>query len=188
MTPYPTRPATAHFLTLTGTLAVPPGFRVGRRVAIELPKPDPETGAPLPLRPCPFTHLLFADDAVDAAAPPGTATLAGTQHIVLPGDGAVLVVMLARRREGLTHQAFRDRWLHGHAPFGLRIAASGYRQLHPHAPPGTEGYDGAGLVFFRDLDHVASARAAPEVAREATRDEMAFIDHGRSQLAMFRFA
>jgi hypothetical protein len=42
------------------------------------------------------------------------------------------------------------------------------------------------MVFFRGLEHVADARAAPEIARDATRDEMAFIDHERSMLAMFR--
>ena len=33
-----------------------------------------------------------------------------------------------------------------------------------------------------------TARAAPEVARDATRDEMRFIDHAGSMLAMFRLA
>lgn len=182
---WPTRPAVAIF-TEAHPASAPPGLRLGRRVDAALAKADPATGRPLPLLACPYAALLFGETS--AAPPPaGGLVLSGEQHIVKPGDGDLLVLMLVRRRAGLTHDAFRGRWLHGHAPFGLRTAASGYRQLHPAHPPEPEGFDGAGLVFFRDLAHMANARAAPEIARDATRDEMAFIDHGRSMLAMFRF-
>lgn len=40
--------------------------------------------------------------------------------------------------------------------------------------------------MFRDEQHAAAARAAPEIAHDATRDEMRFVDHRRSMLAMFR--
>jgi hypothetical protein len=67
------------------------------------------------------------------------------------------------------------------------------RQLHadadalPRLPP-ADRFDGAGMVFFRDLDQARTARATPEVARDATRDEMRFIDHAGSMPAMFRLA
>jgi hypothetical protein len=187
MSAWPVRPAAMAFATGAVDPAVlPPGLRLGRRVDIALAKTDPATGAPLPLLPCPYATLLFGEDERDMPPVDGP-VLAGEQHVVRPGDGDLLVLMLVRRRTGLSREAFRERWLHGHAPFGLRTSASGYRQLHPRDAPGPDGFDGAGLVFFRDLDHVANARAAPEIARDATFDEMQFIDHGRSMLAMFRF-
>lgn len=180
MNNYATRAATAVFLD-TAPAGPPAGFRLADRVDIALPKRDPDTGEPLPLLACPFAAMLLGDGESDAT---GTVVVKGTEYSVMPGDGGIIVLMLARRKPGLTHDAFIDRWLKGHAPFGLRTAASGYRQLHD-----TRGgpFDGVGMVFFRDLDHVASSRAAPEVARDATPDEMAFIDHGQSMLAMFRF-
>lgn len=184
MSIWPIRPAMMIFAL--DPIAASPDMRLGKRVDIPLAKTDPATRAALPLQPCPYATLLFGEGP--QLAPTTKALIfAGDQHIVKPGDGDILVLMLVRRRAGLTHAAFRERWLNGHAPFGLRTEASGYRQLHPHEDPGPNDYDGVGLVFFRDLDHVAAARAAPEIARDATLDEMAFIDHGRSMLAMFRF-
>jgi hypothetical protein len=186
MTSWLARPATAVFLKHSLPAAdLPPGFRIGDRLDVTLPKFDPDTGRSLALLPCPFSTILFG--AGEANGISGATSLSGEEHIVMPGDGTVLVVMLVRRRAGLSHHDFRERWLHGHAPFGLRTAASGYRQLHPSTEPNAGGFDGAGLVFFRDRDHAANARSAPEIARDATRDEMDFIDHGRSMLAMFQF-
>lgn len=187
MSDWPVRPAVLAFATgPVDPAAVPPGMRLGRRVDRPLAKSDPATGAPLRLLPCPFGTLLFGERSDGLPAVDGP-VLIGDQHVVKPGDGDLLVLMLVRRRPELDRPAFRYRWLRGHAPFGLRTAASGYRQLHPDDMAAADGFDGAGLVFFRDLDHAATARSAPEIARDATRDEMAFIDHGRSMLAMFRF-
>jgi hypothetical protein len=47
---------------------------------------------------------------------------------------------------------------------------------------------GAGIVLFGDADQVAVSRAEPAMARDATRDEMQFIDHAGSMLAMFHFS
>ncbi len=186
MSSYPERPLSLLFCRTAG-LSPQSNTRLGERVDIALPKLNPETGKPLALQPCSFSTLLFSEEGDLRPDQPGSVLLRGTEYLVKPGDGAILVLMLVRRCSDFSHQAFRDRWLHGHAPFGLQTAASGYRQLHPHEEPAPDGFDGAGLVFFRDLDHVADARAAPEIAREATRDEMQFIDHSRSMLAMFRF-
>jgi hypothetical protein len=174
------------------------GLRVGERLGGDLPKRNPDTGAPLPLLPCPFAAIALAHGPAEETVPmlrarlagavpmidiAGSVLLVGTEHVVKPGDGAILVTMLTRRRADFTAASYRDRWLGEHAPFGLRIGASGYRQLHGDDP---HRFDGVGMVCFRDLDHAASARAAPEVARDATRDEMQFVDHGGSMLAMFR--
>lgn len=186
MSSYPESPLSLLFCR-TASPSPPPNVRLGERMNIALPKLNPETGQPLALLSCPFSNLLFGAECDLRSDQPGSVVLAGTQYVVKPGDGAILVMMLVRRRADFSHQAFRERWLDGHARFGLQTAASGYHQLHPREEPAPDGFDGAGLVFFRDLDHVANARAAPEIAREATRDEMQFIDHSRSMLAMFRF-
>lgn len=211
---YPSRPALAFFAAATsGTAAADlaamlagPGVRTGSRIDSGLPKRNPETGEPLPLLPCPFAAIAMIDgdaatsaealraliakapDAIDLTA---SALLVGTSYTVKAGDGAIIVAMLVRRRAGFTPEAFRARWLGEHAPFGLRIDAVGYRQLHAGCTgyrdlPRADRFDGAGLVYFDDIDRLAATRATPEVARDATRDEMQFIDHGGSMLAMFR--
>lgn len=185
MPSYPDSPATLLFLRTFPSADPQPGMRRGDRVDVPLPKLNPDTGQGLDLLPCPFATILFG--VGNPAQQDGSVLLSGTEYIVKPGDGGILVMMLVRRRADFSHQAFRERWLNGHARFGLQTDASGYRQLHPREEPVPDGFDGAGLVFFRDLDHVANARAGPEIAREATRDEMQFIDHSRSMLAMFCF-
>jgi hypothetical protein len=178
------------------------GLRIGRRVGAALPKFNPETGAPLPMLDCPFSAIVVGGNMtalrdlirhtavdIDLAA---SVLLAGTEYTVKPGDGGVLVAMLVRRRSDHDVTAFRDRWLNGHAPFGLRIPVSGYRQWHADPAayadlPVADRFDGAGIVLFDDTDRVAAARADPAIARDATRDEMQFIDHAGSMLAMFRF-
>ncbi|MFA6114674.1 MAG: EthD domain-containing protein [Sphingomonas sp.] len=210
---YPAGPALALFAAaapgrsgaeIAAALAMP-GVRVGKRIGADLPKRDPDTGAPLPLLPCPFAAILLAPGPASARIPAlrttlnraagaidlaGSVLLIGIQHIVTPGDGAILVTMLTRRRADFTPAAYRARWLNEHASFGQRVDATGYRQLHadsatcPGLPP-ADRFDGAGMIFFSDPDQMASARAAPEVAQDATRDEMRFIDHAGSMLAMF---
>lgn len=219
MISYSTASAAAFFLApaagrsqdLTECLAatkLPPAFRIAWRVDRPLPKLDPLTGAALPLPACPFVATIFAHgpaertqhvfddliasmaDMIDSAA---SHLVAGVEHIVKPGSGSTLCMMLVRRRADFTNEAFHRRWLEGHAPFGLRIPASGYRQLH--AEPGTSTqqnamnrFDGVGIVFFEDGDQVSHARAGAEIARDATRDEMEFIDHARSMLALFKLS
>jgi len=181
--------------------------RIGLRIGGALPKPDPDSGAPLPLLPCPFAAIVVAHGpaatqrdalcqvvraagaAIDRAA---SVLLVGTEYTVKPGEGAVLVTMLVRRRADHDVAAFRHRWLHGHARFGLRLRVAGYRQWHADPValpdmPAADRFDGAGVVLFGDVDEVGAARADPAIARDATRDEMQFIDHARSMLAMFRF-
>jgi hypothetical protein len=210
---YPAGPALALFAApapgrapaeIATALAIP-GVRIGKRIGADLPKCDPDSGTPLPLLPCPFAAILLArgpasatlpalrsamDNAADVIDFTASAVLLGTEHIVTSGDGAILVTMLTRRRADFSPAAYRARWLNGHAPFGQRIDAAGYRQLHadgvPRAGlPPADRFDGAGMVFFRDAEQMASARAAPEIAQDATRDEMRFIDHAGSMLAMF---
>jgi catechol 2,3-dioxygenase-like lactoylglutathione lyase family enzyme len=178
---YHARPARLLLLT-QAPKAAPNACRFADRIAAPLPKIDPDTGEPLPLRSCPYEALMSGRAAATPGA--GDLLLEGTEYTVQPGTGGILVIMLVRRHQELSHAAFAERWLHGHARFGNRIGASGYRQLHVDDD---RVFNGVGMVFFRDPDHMAAARAAPEVARDATRDEITFIDHSQSMLAMFRF-
>src|SRR3546814_17353031 len=66
--------------------------------------------------------------------PTRSAALAGTEHIILPGDGPLLVLITNRRLPHFTHDGFIQYWLDYHGPFarehtppevGLR-----YRQFH----------------------------------------------------------
>lgn len=147
MTRYVTAQAVALFLApsgsptdLCGALAIgrDAGLRVGCRIGGAVPKADPATGAPLPLLPCPFVAIVLAggvDDALhallDRAAAHidlgASAALIGVEHTVMPGDGAVMAVMLVNRRADFTRAAFRARWLGEHARFGLASKAAGYR-------------------------------------------------------------
>ncbi len=191
--------------------------QLGVRLGGRLRKTRPDGSGELPLSDSPHAAILLARGPLDEqrralgailkrAGPhldvPTSALIVGTEYIVRPGAGSILVAMLTTRRDDLTRRAYFDRWLTGHAPFGLRIDAAGYRQLHADAasdpgesfgiadpPPANlavNPYDGIGMVMFRDLDHVSRSRASPEIARDATGDEMRFIDHSRSMLMMFR--
>jgi hypothetical protein len=163
--------------------------------------------------PAPFDVLVevradragLADAAVTALGPapavdPGRcAVLAGVEHVVLPGAGDVCAVGLVRRHRALSRAAFTAHWRDRHVGFARRVAGgAGYRQLH--ADPGLSaalvdrlgladrGFDGAGLLYFADLAAMTRVRATPAVRRDATADEMRFVDHGRSHFFAVRLA
>lgn len=210
--PYPAASRAAMFIAAQDTADVmdvlrrtkAPGLRIAARVWRELAKADPNNGDPLALLPCPFTAVALMDGEPDETLPvlrnlaasiaidiPASALLLGTEYSVKAGEVDVLVAMLVRRRSDYSLPAFRERWLWGHAPFGRDLPVCGYRQLHadPQSTPGlppADRFDGAGIVLFRDLQHVTTARSAREIARDATRDEMQFIDHAASMLVMFQ--
>lgn len=182
------------------------------RLGLQLPKRTPDGAAALPLAPSPHAALILLRGGREHAtaqfaaliarlAPmmdlDASAAIAGAEHIVKPESGRVIVTMLVNRLPALSRPAFSERWRVGHAPFGRRIAAPGYRQLHADAPAetvaamqrtgllGVNAYDGVGCVMFASLEGMRAARAAPEVTRDATADEMQFIDHSRSILMAF---
>src|SRR3546814_16172859 len=49
--------------------------------------------------------------------PTRSAALAGTEHIILPGDGPLLVPITNRRLPHFTHDGFIQYWLDYHGPF-----------------------------------------------------------------------
>jgi hypothetical protein len=126
-----------------------------------------------------------------------SAVLAGVEHTVLPGRGGACAVGLVRRRADLDRAAFTAHWRDRHVEFARRVSGgAGYRQLH--ADPAASaalagrlgireaGLDGAGLLFFDDLAAMTRVRASPQVRRDATEDEMRFVDHARSHFFAVR--
>ena len=183
-------------------------IQIGVRLGVGLPKTTPDGRAATAASVSRYAAIVLARGPVDAtlgaSGGPGGASnsidprgvggsLAERNSSQSTPPGSILVTMLTTRLGGFTRAAYCDRWLTGHAPFGLRIDAAGYRQLHADATvdptpglPSANTHDGIGMVMFRDLEHVAlAARRAGNITRR-TADEMRFIDHSRSMLMMFR--
>ncbi|WP_433359762.1 EthD domain-containing protein [Streptosporangium sp. CA-115845] len=126
-----------------------------------------------------------------------SAVLAGVEHTVIPGSDRALAVGLIRRRARLTRAAFLEHWRERHVAYARRVSGSaGYRQLHAVPEFSTAvaaelgipeaGFDGAGLLYFSDLTSMSRVRSSPEVRRDATEDEMRFVDHARSHFFAVR--
>jgi len=188
---YPSRPVAALLLATDrpdGLKAAPSaGLRIGQRVGASLPMFNPDTGAPLPMPDCPFSAIVVGNSIpalrdlvrhaaadIDLAA---SVLLVGTEYTVKPGDGGVLVAMLVRRRADHDVAAF---------------AAGGWTAMPRLACASRSRAIANGMPIRRPMPiclspTASTARADPAIARDATRDEMQFIDHARSMLAMFRF-
>jgi uncharacterized protein (TIGR02118 family) len=97
-------------------------------------------------------------------------------------------VALLVRREGTTHEAFRDRWLDGHTPVARDI--EGVVRYHTVVPtdPGNAEFDGIAELYFETLDDLHAALGSPgsrdydpdrEVAAQARADVDEFLDVDR---------
>jgi hypothetical protein len=127
----------------------------------------------------------------------GSGILAGTEYIVMPGEGPVMLFCPLRRLERLSRQEFQHYWLDVHAEFGRR-PDNRYRQFHTDdattviaaaaAGVPASNFDGIALAYFDDLDHLRSKLSSPEIAGDAFADEQRFIDHARSQFLPFTAA
>lgn len=97
------------------------------------------------------------------------------------------------RLAGLPPESFAAHWLTRHAPLAARIGgATAYGQLHADGAAtaglsvalglGGVRFDGIGRLLFADRAAMLRARASQQVRRDATADEMRFVDHSRSQV------
>jgi hypothetical protein len=137
------------------------------------------------------------DDVVDLGR---SASLAGTEHLILPGAGPLLVTIANRRLARFDHDGFIDYWLDYHGPFARRNTPPevglGYRQFHTDETAtadlllrtgfGIGDFDGAAECHYRDADAVRMLMANEAVVDEATVDERAFVDHPRCVTAVLR--
>lgn len=125
--------------------------------------------------------------------------LIGVEHVVLPGEGGVFVLIANRRLPHLDHQQFIDYWFGFHAEFtrthtppeiGMR-----YRQFHTDDARTQEllastgfkvgDFDGAAECYYPDEAALRSLMAISEIVDEATEDEVKFVDHERCVTTVF---
>lgn len=126
-----------------------------------------------------------------------SAALAGTVHVIVPGEENLMFLLAIRRRSSLTRTQFEDHWHVRHAELGRRIPGSlGYRQVRAEAElsraaaaavgAAAHDFDGAALAFHTDVASFLTRMRNPAVAETALADERRFIDHGRSFCGLFR--
>ena len=126
--------------------------------------------------------------------PARSGVLAGTEHIVMPGEAPVMLFCPLRRLDRLTREEFQRYWLDVHAEFGRRPGTH-YRQFHCEEPATAAAaaatgvaagdFDGVALAYFDDTDRLRATLADPHIAREAYADEQRFIAHDRSLFLPF---
>ncbi len=129
-------------------------------------------------------------DLVDPAA---SSALAGTEHVILPGHGPLLVTIANRRLPDYTHEGFIRYWVDYHGPFAREHtppdAGLYYRQYHTdeaataRLSAGTgfpiADFDGAAECYYPDEAAVRRLMTNDEVVDRATEDEKEFVDHAR---------
>jgi hypothetical protein len=129
-------------------------------------------------------------DIVDAGA---SAALAGTEHVILPGAGPLLVLIANRRLPHFTHQGFIDYWLNYHGRFARDHTPPEvglyYRQFHTDIEATQRlvrvsglkigDFDGAAECYYSNADCVRALMSRTDVVDQATVDEKEFVDHER---------
>jgi EthD domain len=129
-------------------------------------------------------------DVVEAGA---SVSLGGTEHVILPGAGPLLVLIANRRLPRFTHEAFIDYWLNFHGPFARENTPKGlrfyYRQFHTDEnltrrlalATGLRvgDFDGAAECYYSNADDVRALMSRTDVVEQATVDEKEFVDHER---------
>jgi hypothetical protein len=131
--------------------------------------------------------------------PSRSAAIAGTEHVIVPGNQPLELVFALRRLPTLTSQQFHDHWLNEHAEIARRVPGlRGYRQFHAEAAASADAAASAGLAgcdfegtaegFFENRDAFLQTMAQPAVTADALADERTFIDHARSVIGLYRVA
>jgi hypothetical protein len=129
-------------------------------------------------------------DVVDASL---SAALVGTEHVILPGTGPLLVLIANRRLPRFTHDGFIEYWLNYHGPFAREHTPPDvglhYRQFHTDVnatqqlvrASGFEigDFDGAAECYYPNADAVRKLMSRTDVVDQATVDEKEFVDHER---------
>jgi hypothetical protein len=131
--------------------------------------------------------------------PAASAALAGSEHVILPGDGPLLVLIANRRLPGFTHKAFIDYWLDYHGPFAREHtppdAGLFYRQFHTDEVAtetliratgfGVSDFDGAAECYYASAEGVRKLMSDTATVDQATVDEKKFVDHDRCVTSVF---
>lgn len=112
----------------------------------------------------------------------------------------IKLVFCCRRREGMTREAFQERWLAVHGPLVKRLRESDLpvmkRYVQSHSLPdemseglrgprgSAEPYDGITEVWFESVEALGADRSEGAIAasRALIADEAEFIDLARSSV------
>jgi hypothetical protein len=152
-------------------------------------------------------HVNLADradllaDAVHGAGaefgqlidPGRSAALAGSEHVIVPGEERLMLAMAIRRLPSLTHEQYVEHWSTIHAELGWKVPGSqGYRQVRRAAPLsrqvadaaelGVADLDGVALAYYSDEQAFFSIMGNADVTGPLLADEQTFIDHSASAL------
>ena len=135
----------------------------------------------------------------DIVDPEASSVLVGTEHVILPGSGPIMVLIANRRLPHFTHDGFLDYWLNSHGPFTRkhtpREIGFRYRQFHADAAATVRAlaatglavgdFDGAAECFYPSAQSVRALMARTEIVDQATEDELKFVDHDRCVTSVF---
>jgi hypothetical protein len=128
-----------------------------------------------------------------------SAVIAGTEHVIIPGEQPLMIIFALRRLDALSSMEFHDYWLHKHSKVALEVPnLKGYKQFHadPAATAkaaealgvGINDFEGTAEGSFESLDDFLNIMSSPEVAQRALEDEKKFIDHSRSSIGLYHVA
>jgi hypothetical protein len=129
----------------------------------------------------------------DIVEPGASVALAGTEHVILPGTGPLLVLIANRRLPQFTHDGFIDYWLNYHGSFAREHTPPEvglyYRQFHTDVEATRQlvqvsglkigDFDGAAECYYANSDGVRALMSRADVVEQATVDEKEFVDHER---------
>lgn len=131
--------------------------------------------------------------------PQKSAVIAGSEHVIIPGECPLLLVYALRRLPALTSRQFHDYWLNKHAEVARTIPVlRAYRQFHADEKATSEAarelgiaiadFDGAAQGYYREIKDFMDIMTQPEVVADAIEDEKRFIDIPRSAMGLYRIA
>jgi hypothetical protein len=122
--------------------------------------------------------------------------LAGTEHVLAPGEDACQFLVVLAPLPSLSQEAFHTYWLEHHARV-VRPGRSGrgYRQFHadPDASRiigqaiglSTRGFEGTATGYVPDLATFRTALGDAQRLAPILEDERRFIDHTRTAIGLY---
>jgi hypothetical protein len=128
-----------------------------------------------------------------------SAVIAGTEHVIIPGEQPLMIIFALRRLDALSSEEFHDYWLRKHSQVALNVPnLKGYKQFHadPAATAraaealgvGINDFEGTAEGSYESLDDFLKIMSSPEVAQRALEDEKKFINHSRSSIGLYHVA
>lgn len=139
------------------------------------------------------------EELSDMIIPQKNAVMAGTEHVILPGQCPLMLVFALHRLPTLTSQQFHEYWLNRHVVVARKVPVlRAYRQFHADveatcAAGGELGVDitdfeGAAQGYYQGIQDFMDIMTQPAVVADALADERKFIDHSRSVMGLYRIA